>query len=198
MRDGFVFRGGVVALELVNTEIAVRGKPQDLLGAPQDLTRWWDAVRERYPEAVGEGKRELATPALLAEAKHLRAALRRVCNTVTRAEAIAEADQAIINQALGMARIALGGVPGPGLRQTYALVPGGSNLLFQVALSAVRLLTDTDPSRLHRCRNERCVLYFYDSTKSGTRQWCSVDCLNRARSSENYRRRKAATQVKES
>lgn len=196
MQNEFVFRGGVVALELVNTEIAVRSKPQDLLGVPQDLTRWWDAVRERYPVAVGEVERGLATPALLAEAKHLRAALRRVCNTVTRAEAIAEDDQAIINQALSMARIALGGVPGQGLRQTYALVPGGSNLLFQVALSAARLLTDTDLSRLHRCRNERCVLYFYDSTKSGTRQWCSVACLNRVRSSENYRRKAAAPMEK--
>lgn len=195
MQDGFVFRGGVVALELVNTEIAVRSKPQDLLGVPQDLTRWWGAVQDRYPEAVGEDERELATPTLLAEAKHLRAALRRVCYAATRAEAIAEADRAIINGALSMAHIALGGVPGPGLRQTYALVPGGSNLLFQVALSAVRLLTDTDLKRLHKCRNERCVLYFYDSSKSGTRQWCSVECLNRVRSSETYRRRKVATQA---
>lgn len=198
VQDEFMFRGGALALELVNTEVLVRSKPRDLLGVPQDLTRWWDAVRERYPEAVGETERELATPALLAEAKHLRAALRRVCNDVTRAEGVAEADQVILNRALSMARLALGGVSGSGLRQTYALVPGGSNLLFQVALSAVRLLTDADPSRLHRCKNERCVLYFYDSSRSGTRQWCSAACLNRVRSSENYRRRKAATQVQES
>lgn len=198
MQDEFIFRGGVLALELVNTEITVRSKTQDLLDVPQDLTRWWDAVQEHYPKAVGEAEQELATPALLAQAKHLRTALGRVCNTVTREEAIAEADQIIINQALSMAHIALGGVPGSGLRQTYALVPDGSNLLFQVALSAARLLTDTDLSRLHQCRNERCVLYFYDSSKSGTRQWCSTACLNRVRSSENYRRRKAATQVKES
>lgn len=61
----------------------------------------------------------------------------------------------------------------------------------------LRLLTEGDLRRLHKCRNERCVLLFYDTTKSGTRQWCSLDCFNRTRSSQRYRQRKAAAQASE-
>jgi predicted RNA-binding Zn ribbon-like protein len=49
-----------------------------------------------------------------------------------------------------------------------------------VALSAVDLLTRKDHGRLHRCENARCVLLFYDTTKSSTRRWCSTGCMDRA------------------
>jgi predicted RNA-binding Zn ribbon-like protein len=184
--DGFVFRGGVLALELVNTEIAVRGKPVDLLATTEDLGRWWTVCRERYPAKAGEAMEE-ATPALLEAVQELRGALRRTCDAVTQHVPGATPALAPINRALGIAHPVLSG----DLQQTYALAPGGSAMLFHIARSALLLLTERDLSRLHKCRHQRCVLYFYDTTKSGTRQWCSLDCHNRSRSSENYRRRKA-------
>jgi predicted RNA-binding Zn ribbon-like protein len=36
------------------------------------------------------------------------------------------------------------------------------------------------------------VLLFYDTTKSGTRRWCSTSCMNRARSSRRYRERRTS------
>ena len=59
--------------------------------------------------------------------------------------------------------------------------------------AAATLLTERDLSRLHRCGNERCVLLFYDTTKSGTRRWCSLGCMNRARSLRRYRERTQKT-----
>lgn len=197
LHGGFVFRGGVLALELVNTEIAVRGKAQDLLRTPEDLARWWAIVQERYSLANEEPEQGLASPELLAATHRLRGALRRACTAVTQAAAIGEDDLALINQALALAHPALAQAPTGELRQINLLAPGASPLLFPIARSALDLLTQTDPRRLHRCRNERCVLLFYDSTKSSTRQWCSLDCFNRTRSSENYRRRKASGQIQE-
>ncbi|MFL5652938.1 MAG: CGNR zinc finger domain-containing protein [Ktedonobacteraceae bacterium] len=49
------------------------------------------------------------------------------------------------------------------------------------------LFTRAEKHRLHICKNERCILFFYDTTKSATHQWCSLECMNRARSLQHYR-----------
>lgn len=193
LQAGFVFRGGTLALELVNTSIAVRGKAVDLLATPEDVGRWWAACRERYPAEIGIAADEVPDLALLEAVRTLRGALRRTCDAITHSVPGATPATEPINAALQMAHLALA----PDLRPTYVLETGGSSLLFQVARSALVLFSEGELSRLHRCRHERCVLYFYDTSKSGTRTWCSVDCQNRARSSTNYRRRKAAGQREE-
>jgi predicted RNA-binding Zn ribbon-like protein len=190
LQEGFVFRGGVLALELINTAIAVRGKPVELLATSEELARWWTLCRERYPSEVSPAADESPDQALLEAVKTLRAALRRTCDAITQHVPGTTPALDPINAALRMAHAALTSE----VRPTYVLAPGGSALLFQVARSALVLFSESDLRRLHRCRHERCVLYFYDTTKSGTRQWCSLDCQNRARSSANYRQRKAATQ----
>ena len=72
---------------------------------------------------------------------------------------------------------------------------GPDATLLPIARSAVDLLTGKDLARLHRCANDRCVLLFYDTTKSATRRWCSIACMNRARSSRRYRERKQGVSV---
>ncbi len=59
-------------------------------------------------------------------------------------------------------------------------------ILLTIALSAFHLLTQAEKHRLHKCKNDRCILFFYDTTKSATRQWCSLECMNRARSLQHY------------
>ena len=190
MQDGFVFRGEVLALDFANTAIAVRGKPQELLREPADLDRWWAAVKARY--ALRDADVPPASPALFAAAHELRAALHRIYIAILQSQGSAEEDLAMVNGALAMARSTLTQDESGSFQQTDILEPDGSFLLFQVARSTLCLLTAGDLRRLHQCRNERCVLLFYDTTKSGTRQWCSLDCFNRTRSSQRYRQRKAA------
>jgi len=53
-------------------------------------------------------------------------------------------------------------------------------LLWPVARDAAVFLTSTDLSRLRTCGNPRCRWVFLDTTKSGTRRWCSMAvCGNR-------------------
>jgi predicted RNA-binding Zn ribbon-like protein len=56
-----------------------------------------------------------------------------------------------------------------------------------IARSALHLFTEADWRRLHQCKHDRCIVFFYDTTKSGTRRWCSPGCMNRARSIQHYR-----------
>ncbi|GAA1842794.1 CGNR zinc finger domain-containing protein [Actinomadura bangladeshensis] len=47
------------------------------------------------------------------------------------------------------------------------------------------------PGRVKPCAHPDCVLHFYDTTKSGTRRWCSMAvCGNRAKAARHYERAK--------
>lgn len=59
------------------------------------------------------------------------------------------------------------------------------------ATNYLRLMADT-PERVKQCAHTGCVLHFYDTTKSGTRRWCSMAvCGNRAKAARHYERAKS-------
>ena len=189
--SGFVFGGGALALDLVNTEVVIRGRPRDLMAIPDDLSRWWAWAAEASGDrdrTVVLGRPLRFDAALLEATRRLRAALRAVFTAVVGDQPPPEDDLAALNQALARGYERLVPAAGGQLQSVYDTGedPAGP-LLLPIARSAVRLLTEVDRGRLHRCRNPRCVLFFYDATRSATRQWCSLACMDRARSVARYR-----------
>jgi predicted RNA-binding Zn ribbon-like protein len=62
-------------------------------------------------------------------------------------------------------------------------------LLAPLADSASELLCGGDPSRVHRCGNPKCVLYFYDTTRNRRRRFCTPEgCGNRVKAAARYQR----------
>ena len=54
------------------------------------------------------------------------------------------------------------------------------------AADLLRMLADA-PGRIKQCAHEHCVLWFYDSSKNGTRRWHSMTtCGNRAKAARHY------------
>ncbi|MGW4463897.1 CGNR zinc finger domain-containing protein [Micromonospora sp. NPDC004704] len=50
------------------------------------------------------------------------------------------------------------------------------------------------PTRIRRCGHPACVLYFYDTSRNGTRRWCSMDgCGSRTKAARHYQRHRTAT-----
>jgi predicted RNA-binding Zn ribbon-like protein len=50
-------------------------------------------------------------------------------------------------------------------------------------------LLRTGPDRIRRCAGHGCVLHFYDASRGGRRQWCSMAaCGNRAKARRHYER----------
>ena len=50
----------------------------------------------------------------------------------------------------------------------------------------------TRPDRIKRCVHPECVLWYLDTSRSGTRRWCSMSmCGNRAKATRHYQRRTA-------
>jgi predicted RNA-binding Zn ribbon-like protein len=45
------------------------------------------------------------------------------------------------------------------------------------------------PDRIRKCQNPACVPWFFDTTRNGTRRWCSMTvCGNRAKARRHYDR----------
>ena len=65
---------------------------------------------------------------------------------------------------------------GAGVRYDWRpSVPAWERAFHAVVLSAVDLLTDPDRlARVHECPGETCGWFFFDSTRNGSRHWCSM------------------------
>lgn len=59
-----------------------------------------------------------------------------------------------------------------------------------VSLSIAELLTSPDLARVRACDAEPCGWFFLDTSKSGTRRWCTMEiCGNRSKARSHYARR---------
>ncbi|WP_220207952.1 CGNR zinc finger domain-containing protein [Reticulibacter mediterranei] len=185
-----LFLSGSLALDLVNTEMIVRRKKQDLLSSPNDLAQWWQAALSHHPEReeiAGDGTPIAWTIDLLEEVKRFRQSLRLLCSTLVEEQTTTPPDLTMLNQLLALGYRSAQATPQGEIIAVYRVSDQQKGrVLLPLALSALRLFTETQRQRLHKCKNDRCILFFYDTSKGGTRQWCSLGCLNRSRSSHHY------------
>ncbi|HXE89661.1 MAG TPA: ABATE domain-containing protein [Terriglobales bacterium] len=186
---GFLFVGNRLCLDFVNTRVIEHGKPADYLQSGTDVGRWLKAAgagtAEGSPRNVPGGAR------LLREARTLRHALERMARQLAAGRPVPRSSVAAINRVLRARREHLQLVrTGGGFHTARQSETGDTlGLLAPVAFSAARLLTEDDPSRVRRCRNPACILYFYDTTRSRTRRWCSMQtCGNRLKVAAHRRR----------
>src|SRR5579871_6617571 len=196
-RQPFLFLGNNLALDLVNTEIVARGKTGDLLVTPQDAVLWWELARETYPQIIQEQERREYSEQLVSALHVLRQELRQLFAALIEQHQVSEHQMkelnAILREGYSSLEVSL---QGPVSAVYRARDNQGSTILLAMARAAMDLVTMQDLSRLRACQNERCILLFYDTTRSATRHWCSLACTNRARSLQNYRQTKETEKAK--
>jgi predicted RNA-binding Zn ribbon-like protein len=74
--------------------------------------------------------------------------------------------------------IRLGRDPSGTTTEFWFQASGPDDLCAPLAHSAAMLFANADPERVRKCGH--CVLHFYDTSKKGTRRWCSMQlCGNR-------------------
>ena len=189
--DGpFVFVGEALALDLINTVKIVRGEIIDTLQSADDLAHWWSLAHEHHAhiEPVAGGIMRFEDSAL-ETVKGVRNHLHDLFLNVIEGEQPDSDDLNALNWALGTAHPTLRWDAG-GHVEYLSSGESAAALLLPAGLSALRLLSQTDLSRLHKCQSNQCILLFYDTTKSGTRHWCSTACMDRDRSRRRYRESK--------
>jgi predicted RNA-binding Zn ribbon-like protein len=193
----FLFLGGRLCLDFVNTEIVVHGELRDLLS---DFGRWmaWQSAAggPEMTEAKAMarewgGKAESMNA--LARAVAFRSELRKMAGCVASHKPVPKSAVGAINQLLrrGAAYGQLTPVGRGFVRQVHRDVREPADLLVPIAEDAADLLCEGDRGRVRKCGSPTCVLFFYDKSRNRMRRWCSMDhCGNRAKVAAHYRRRR--------
>ncbi|MFD5755172.1 CGNR zinc finger domain-containing protein [Streptomyces sp. NPDC127044] len=167
--------GEPVSLDLLNTRWNREGVTQDLLTDTEGLTVWLAANGLDFP----------ADDAVLLHAREARDALRSAVDG-TLEEAAPRIDAVLAH---GRVRLTLTG-RGPGEEAGFADPSWGPAWL--AARDYLGLLAAA-PDRIRRCAHDTCILHFFDTSRNGTRRWCSMAaCGNRAKASRHYARTREA------
>lgn len=194
-KDGFLFLGNQLALDFLNTRPVQNGEATELLPDFSALLRWFHAAGllssreathiEREWGQSGEARRTLE------EARVLREALRKEILAWEDGGSIHHSIVAELNRLMAEhpMRTRLKGNGDERLPELYFTVQKPEDLFAPLAQSAAMLFTGVDRRRVRKCG--QCVLHFLDTSKKGTRQWCSMQlCGNRLKVAAYARRRR--------
>ncbi|MDG9716823.1 CGNR zinc finger domain-containing protein [Streptomyces sp. DH24] len=177
LRDPRPLTGEPLSLDLLNTRWAQDGAARDLLADTDGLAVWL--------AANGLDDRFAGDAATLRRTLEARDAL------TTAVDESLEAGAGRVDAVLTHGRIrATLTAEGPGELPEFADASWGPAWL--AARNYLELLA-TAPDRIRACAHEACVLHFFDTSRNGTRRWCSMAaCGNRAKASRHYARTKDA------
>jgi predicted RNA-binding Zn ribbon-like protein len=197
-RDGFLFLGNQLSLDFLNTRPVVDGNALELLPDCASLVRWLKAAGLVPPrEAKRLDQDWSAQPAfteMMGELREFRERLRQAVLQMETGVLPSRAFVSTVNeQLLAHPHIDRVTQTGSGLVRGKRFEPQLPLDIFGPIMDSVAtLLTMPDQSRLRKCEN--CVLHFYDTSKKGTRRWCSMNlCGNRLKVAAYTRRKRAET-----
>lgn len=168
---GRPLRGEPLSLDLVDTEWVDQAGPHDEFDRDGGAQEW--LAEHGYPGP--------ATEAVTAALREARAALRAL---------LEHGDRDPLNAVL--ARGTRTPVLGPDGPDELVHVDPDRRAAWDAAVDHLRLLA-TSADRVRRCAHPACVLYFHDTSRGGTRRWCSMEaCGNRAKAGRHYARTRGA------
>lgn len=193
---------GQLCLDFVNTiESPLDSHAVDFLRQYADLARWSGHTRLLDKAATGRllalaARQPVASARVFERAVELRAALTRLFRALARSEAPTPNDLELVRLAYLDALAHAWLVP-HATAYGWDWPPAPAALeypLWAVARSALDLLTVGDLRRIKQCPGtDDCGWLFYDASKNGRRQWCSMEgCGSRAKMRRYYARQRAA------
>jgi len=195
--DGFLFVGNHLALDFLNTRPLLGARPQELLPDVDALVRWLAAsglLTSQKGKALANKWRD--TPQAAAFLRELLRFRERFRAIVLRQEAgmpvsnhfIAEVNALLMQHP---SKVALQRKKEK-LELEAAFEPQRPNDVWApIAIAVSELLSDVPPARLRKC--EACILHFLDTSKKGSRRWCSMNiCGNKVKVAAYQQRKRAA------
>jgi predicted RNA-binding Zn ribbon-like protein len=186
-KDGFLFVGNHLLLDFINTRPVQDGRATELLQGIGDVLRWFVAAElltcSEAENLQRKWKRIPQAAALPHTLQHWREMLRKSVSEWQRTARLSDAALDEINRKLALLpmRTGLRKKSGGGIGAvTYFAPECPEDLFAPLAQSAADFFVSTDRTRVRQCDN--CVLLFLDTSKKGTRHWCSMRlCGNRAK-----------------
>ena len=185
-KGGFLFVGNHPALDFLNTCPVQDGKAMELLPDFTALLRWFQAAGLLPAGAVARLQRRWGATArahrLVEAVRALRKRLRKELLAWEQGRTLHPATVAELNRLMSahpmFTRLKVKGSESLTELWCEALQP--EDLVAPLAHSAATLFAQVDRNRVRRCG--KCVLHFHDTSKKGTRRWCSMRlCGNRVK-----------------
>ena len=183
-RDGFLFLGNELALDFLNTRPVQNGEPVELLPDISALLRWFHAAEllsardaANLQQKWGKSARAQRTVEAVRE---LRERLRKEVLAWERGGAVHRTTIGQLNRLMAdhPMRTRLKARGSASSTELWFEPRQPEDLFAPLAHSTAALFANVDRSRVRKC--DQCVLHFHDTSKKGTRRWCSMQlCGNR-------------------
>ncbi|WP_051979083.1 CGNR zinc finger domain-containing protein [Edaphobacter aggregans] len=193
--DGFLFVANKPILDLLNTKPVLADGPTELLSDCRALERWLIAsgmVTSAKTKAIVRGWRRSTEATafleqLIAFRERLRDAVLRIESASSPSDSfLAEANSLLFQYPL---RTSLHKRNGKVVRETLFDPRKPTDLWAPIIDATADLLAETESSRIRKC--ESCVVHFFDTSKKGSRRWCSMNiCGNKLKVAAYQRRRR--------
>jgi predicted RNA-binding Zn ribbon-like protein len=195
-KDGFLFLGNHLALDFLNTRPVQNEEAIELLPDFDALLRWFQAAGVLSPREAASLRQQwggsVRAEHVVEAMRELREKLREEVLARERGGTIHRATTDKLNHLMAdrpmLTRLE---ASGRGCSTELWFEPRQPEDLFApLAHSAATLFADVDRNRVRKCR--QCVLHFYDTSKKGTRCWCSMQlCGNRIKVAAYAERKRA-------
>ncbi len=197
-RHAFELTGGNLALDLANTkERRPTPAPVEFLHTYPDLVSW--AVQARaLGAAQGKallalaGRRRDGARKALARALDLREALFAAGSALAGGRAVPPGALGRINQALSGALVRLRLSPAGragAAAWTWASEPHLDRPWWPAARAGAELLASEEVGRLRECGARDCAWLVLDTSRNGSRRWCSMTVCGNREKARRFRRR---------
>jgi len=195
-RDGFLFVGNHLALDFLNTRPVQNGEPMELLPDFSALVRWFQAAKlfsagdvANLQQRLGKSARAQRTVEIVRE---LRERLRKEILAWEQGGAVHHSTADELNRLMAdhpmLTKLKTSG--SASATEPWFEPRQPEDLFAPLAHSAATLFANVDRNRVRKC--DQCVLHFHDTSKKGTRRWCSMQlCGNRLKVAAYAARRRA-------
>lgn len=197
--SGFLFVGNHLALDFLNTKPILDGAARELLPNAAALERWLIAsgiVTSQKERALVRAWRdsragETFAQELIAFRERLRAAVLRLETGLLPGDAFLGEVNHLLKEYPQRAHL---GKRGSKLVLNLFFEPQKPEGVWAPIVAAVtQLFSDVDPTRIRKCQSESCIVHFYDTSKKGSRRWCSMNiCGNKLKVAAYQARRRLA------
>ena len=183
-KDGFLFLANDLVLDFLNTRPVHDGELTELIPDFRALLRWFQTaglLRSGQASVLQQrwGGSDRARR-IIEAVRQLREKLRKEISSWRRTGALHRSTANQLNRLMAdhpMRTRLEASASGPSM-ELYFEPRQPEDLLTPLAHSAATLFAHVDRSRVRKC--DQCVLYFHDTSKKGTRRWCSMQlCGNR-------------------
>ena len=192
--DGFLFVANRPILDLLNTKPILTDGPTELLPDVRALERWLIASRTvtstRAKAKLRSWRHSADAAAFLKQLIAFREKLREAVLKMEGGSAPGDAFLTEVNSLLMQhsSPALLHRREGKVIRETSFELRRPTDLWAPIIDATASLLTESDLPRIRKC--ESCVVHFFDTSKKGSRRWCSMNICGNKLKVAAYQRRK--------